>query len=319
MEQPNLHKLAEPRDLHVDAVLTNFSQQYKNEDYIADMVLPPVKVKKRSDVWFVYDKDQRFTLPDMKIGAKSKVGETDLKMSANGNYSVLDYGLEEFVSQAEIDNADNPLDPQRDATDLIMGLLLLAREKRCADLVFAAGTYGSQTSTPTNKWTHLTNGTPLTDIMTALDVPFLRPNIMVFGADSWRAFRSHPQIVDAVKGATRLQGAKGGIASREDVAALFEVDQVLVGRSKLNSAKPGQAASYARLWTDNCALLRVEKSTTPRSVTFGCSLTETEPTAMVRRDDARGIKGGIAVRVVHNMDEKIKAADLGYLYTDTNA
>ncbi len=318
MEQPHLSKLAEPRDLHVDAVLTNFSQQYKNEDFIAEMVLPSVKVAKRSDVWFKYDKDQRFTLPDMKIGPKSLLGEVDLKVTTD-NYSVSDFGLEEFVSQAEIDNADKPLDPQRDASDLIMELLMLAREKRCADLVFAAGTYGSQTATPTNKWTHLTNGTPLTDIMTALDVPFMRPNTLVFGADSWRAFRSHPQIVDAVKGATRLQGAKGGIASREDVASLFEVDTVLVGRSKYNSSKPGQSASYARLWADNCALLRVEKSITPRGITFGCSLTETQPTAMVRRDDARGIKGGISVRVVHNMAEKIKAADLGYLYTDTNA
>lgn len=318
MEQPILSKLSEPRDLHVDAVLTQFSQQYKNEDFIAGDVLPQVKVKKRSDVWFKYDKDQRFTVPDMAIGPKSKLGEVDLKMSTD-NYSVKDYGLEEFVSQAEIDNADNPLDPQRDASDLIMGLLMLAWEKRTADLVFAAGTYGSQTATPANKWTHLTNGTPLTDIMTALDIPFLRPNILVFGADSWRAFRSHPQIVDAVKGSTRLQSAKGGVASREDVASLFEVDEVLVGRSKYNSAKAGQTASYARLWVDNCALLRVEKTLTPRSVSFGCTLTETQPLAMVRRDDSRGIKGGISLRVVHNTDEKIKAADLGYLYTDTNA
>jgi hypothetical protein len=318
MEQPHLQKLAEPRDLHVDAVLTNFSQQYKNEDYICESVLPQVKVKKRSDVWFKYDKDQRFTLPEMKIDPKGKVGEADLKVSTD-NYSVKDYGLEEFVSQAEMDNADNPLDPQRDAVDLIMGLLMLAREKRCADLVFAAGSYGSQTSVPANKWTHLTNGTPLTDAMSALDIPFLRPNIAVFGADSWRAFRSHPQIVDAVKGATRLQGAKGGIASREDVAALFELDAVYVGRSRYNTAKLGQTASYTRLWVDNAAFLRIEKSLSPRSVSFGCSLSEMEPTAMVRRDDARGIKGGISVRVAHNMDEKIKAADLGYLYTDTNA
>lgn len=318
MEQPHLQKLAEPRDLHVDAVLTNYSQQYKNEAFIAEMVMPTLSVKKRSDVWFKYDKDQRFTLPDMKIGPKSRLGEVDLKVTTD-NYSVADYGLEEFVSQSEIDNADNPLNPQQDAADFIMELLMLAKEKRVADVAFAAATYGSQTATPANKWTHLTNGTPLTDIMTALDIPFMRPNTLVFGADSWRAFRSHPQIVDAVKGATRLQGAKGGIASREDVASLFEVDMVLVGRSKYNTAKPGQTASYSRLWVDNCALLHVAKSLTPRGITFASCIEETRPTALVRRDDSRGPKGGIAVRVIHNSAEKVKAADLGYLYTDTNA
>lgn len=321
MEQPILAKLAEPKDLHVDAVLTQYSQQYRNEELIAGMVMPVVKVNKRSDVWFKYDKDQRFTLPELRVGPKSHVGELDLKVSTD-NYSVIDYGIEEFVSQAEIDNADNPLDPQRDANDLNMELLMLAWEKRVADLAFALGTYPTGHKVTLGggvKWTDKTNGKPLDDVMTGLDVPFLRPNIMVFGADSWRAFRQHPQIVDAVKGATRQQGAKGGIASREDVAALFEVERVIVGRSRLNSAKPGQTATYVRLWGDSCSLLHVKPSLTPRSVTFGCTLSETLPTVMVRRDDSRGIKGGIAVRTVHNSTEKVKASDLGYLIDDTNA
>lgn len=319
MKQPFLHNLAEPKDLHVNAVLTNFSQQYQNEELIGNMVLPTIKVKKRSDDWFVYNKDQRFTVPELRIGPKDHVGEIGLKLDPNDTYKVIDYGLEEFVSQAEMDNADTPLDPQRDANDLNLQIVALAQEKRIADLVFAGATYGSQTAVPANKWTDKTNGKPLDDVMTALDIPFMRPNILVFGADSWRSFRQHPQIVDAVKGATRVQGAKGGIASREDVASLFEVQKILVGRGRLNSSKAGQTATYVRLWGDNLALLHIKPSLTPRTVTFGCVLSETQMMTLTRRDDTRGPKGGVAVRTIHNSAEKIKAADLGYLYTATNA
>jgi hypothetical protein len=43
------------------------------------------------------------------------------------------------------------------------------------------------------------------------------------------------------------------------------------------------------------------------------------PTVFVRRDDSRGIKGGISVKVVMNESLKVKASDLGYLISDTNA
>jgi hypothetical protein len=313
--------LAEPRDLHVDAVLTSYSQKYSHEAFIAEDVLPTAKVMKRSDVYFKYDKDQRFTVPNTILGPKSRAGEIDLKVSTD-NYSVEDHGLEEFVSQAEMDNADDPLDPQRDAVDLLMELLLLGHEKRVAELAFAAATYptgNKVTLTGTNQWTDTTNAKPVTDIMTGLDAAFLRPNVIIFGADSWRTFRTHPQVLDAVKGATRNQGAKGGIASREDVASLFEVEKVIVGRSRHNAAKPGQSASYARLWADNCAMLHLRPTPSPRSVSFGCNFAETLPTVFVRRDDSRGIKGGISVKVVMNESLKVKASDLGYLISDTNA
>ncbi len=313
--------LAEPSGLHVDAVLTNYSQQYKHEPLIGGEVMPFVPVMKRSDKYAKYDKDQRFTVPNTAIGPKSKAGELDLKVSFD-NYSVKDYGLEEFVSQAEIDNADNPLDPARDALDLLMELLMLDHEKRVATAAFTAANYpagNKVTLAGTDQWTDTTNADPLDDIMTGLDATFMRPNIMVFGADSWRSFRQHPKIVDAVKGATRQQGAQGGIASREDVAALFEVERVLVGRSRENTAAEGQTATFGRLWGDSCALLHVRRNLSPRSITWGCTFQELRPTVTRRRDDSRGVKGGEVIKVAMNSDEKIKASDLGYLISDTNA
>ncbi len=45
-----------PNALHRDAVLTNMSVKYRNEAMIWPFILPIVKVGKRSDMFFVYNK-----------------------------------------------------------------------------------------------------------------------------------------------------------------------------------------------------------------------------------------------------------------------
>ena len=44
--------------IHIDQALTDFSQATINEmdTYVADQMMPMIPVKKRSDKWFVYDK-----------------------------------------------------------------------------------------------------------------------------------------------------------------------------------------------------------------------------------------------------------------------
>jgi hypothetical protein len=132
--------MPEPSQLHKDAVLTEFSMQYRNEAFIWRQVMPEVKVKKRSDVFYVYGKDERFRIPSDAIGPKSEANEVDWTVDED-NYSVKDHALADFVSNAEKDNADNPLDPVNDANDFVNGLLDLAQEKRVADIAFAAANY----------------------------------------------------------------------------------------------------------------------------------------------------------------------------------
>lgn len=313
--------MPEATDVHVDAVLTRYSQQYKNMPFIAGEALPTLKLVKRSDVWFVYDKDERFTRRDSKSGPRSKGNEIDFNVTTE-NYSVTDYELRDFVSNTEKENQDQPLDVRRDAADLVMELLMLDQEFRTATLLQTDATYPAAnrvTLAGTDQWTDKTNSTPVDDILLGLDVAFMRPNTVIFGADSWRSFRVHPQVLDAVKGSNRHQTAGGGIAMREDVAALFEVDKVLVGRSRYNVAKRGQVASYSRLWLDNCLLLHLNPQLSPRSITFGCTISNKLPLTRSWDMPGRGSSGGEMISTSLTSDEKIKAPDLGYFIKDTNA
>jgi len=317
--------MPEPKDLYLDSTLTNMSVQYRNEEYIWPMVMPVVRVGKCSGKYFKYDKGQRFRVPDDAIGSKSLPNEVDLKVS-NDNYSVEGHSLSDWVSQEEMDNADTPLQPLSDANDLINDLLDLAQEKRVADIVFAAATYPTGNKVQlsgTDQWSDHANSDPIDDILAGLDAAFLRPNTMVFGNDVWTKFRSHPKIVDAVKASTRSQGAQGGIAQESEIAALFRVERVLVGAGRVNTAKEGQADSFSRIWGKHCSLLHVKNNPGIRTVQFGATFSHYTG-GMIRKtfrtfDGKRGESGAEYVKTAWNSDEKVVAADVGYLIEDAIA
>ncbi|HBE45735.1 MAG TPA: hypothetical protein DDW17_09940 [Deltaproteobacteria bacterium] len=305
--------MPEPKDLHVDAILTNLSVKYRNDAMLWPLLMPLVKVNKRSDKFTVYTKTDSFKLVDDKIGPKSLPNEVDWGTSTD-NYSVKDHALGDWLPQESIDNADNPLQPDIDTNDFLNLMLDIAQEKRVVDIVFNANSYpsGNKTQlTSTAQWGGSADN-PINDILTAIEACFVRANTLVFGADAWKKFRQLPEILDAVKTTTRYQGSPGGLATAPEVAALFEVDQVLVGRARYITSKEGQTPAYARLWGKHCAALYVEKNPGIRSITFGATFCEMLRQTQRDFDQKRGVKGAHYIKVAWNSDEKVIASDLGY-------
>lgn len=312
--------MPEPQNLHIDGALTNFSLQYRNEAFIWPEVMPSVKVNHRSDKYFVYGKDQRFRIPDDKIGPKSMANEIELEVSED-NYSVTDHSLSGWVTKAEEDNADAPLSPQLDVTQFVAERLHLAQEKRVADKVFNSANYPTANKVAlsgASQWGGASQD-PLNDILTGLDTAFMRPNVIVFGAEAWKVFRTSAKVLDAVKSGSRVQAAAGGMATAPEVANLFEVDKIIIGRARYTASKQGQTATYSRLWGKHCALLYVAKEPTVRSVTFGLTFAEMSFSTMKSFDDKRGIKGATYIKTAWNSDEKIVASDVGYFIQDAVA
>ena len=312
--------MPEPKELHKDAVLTNLSILYKNEAMIWPLVMPLIKVVKRSDLYFKYTKEDSFKLVDDKLGPKALPNEVDWGV-ADDSYAVKDHGLGDWLPQEAIDNADNPLQPEVDTNDFLNRLLDIAQEKRVADIIFAAASY------PTGNKTQLSGEArfggnaddPIGDILTAIEACFMRANTLVFGADVWKVFRKLPEILDAVKSTTRYQGSPGGLATASEVAALFEVDQIVIGRARYNTAKEGQPATYARLWGKHCAALYVEKNPGVKSITFAGTLYESARATTRSFSSRRGISGAHYFKVAWNSDEKVIASDVGYFIEDAVA
>jgi len=150
-------------------------------------------------------------------------------------------------------------------------------------------------------------------INTGLDAPLMRPNQIVFGQQTWTTVRSHPKMVQAVKGTAQT----GGMASRQQVAELFEVDEIVVGSSRANTAARGQAMSLARLWGKHCSLLYkapvelLEAGDTP---TFGSTFQWGDRVAGQWEDRNMGMRGGMACRVGESVKEVVVASQAGYFF-----
>ena len=309
--------MPEPRTLHKDSILTGMSVKYRNEAMIWPSLMPVVKVGKRSDAYYIYNKADSYTLPDDKLGPKSLPNEVDWGVSTD-NYSVADHGLGDWIPQEEIDNADNPLQPEVDTNDNLNLQLDIAQERRVSNIVFAAGSYPTGNKVQlsgTAQWGQSADN-PIKDVLTAIETCFMRANTVVMGADAWLVYRALPEVLDAVKGSSRYQGSPGGLATVDEVRGLFEVDNWIVGRSRYNTAKEGQAPTYARLWGKHCAALYVEGKPGIRTVTFGVTFAETLRSTMRDFDAKRGVKGAHFIKVAWNSCEKVVASDVGYFIQD---
>ena len=305
-----------PDNLHVDTVLSNLSLRYMNESMIADLVLPVVKVNKRSDKYVVYEKGQSYRLIDSSVGPKAQPNEVDWEVGTQ-NYSVNDYALAEYLPIESVDNADTPIEPRMDTNDFLNEWLALDREVRVAKIVFAAANYDTANkvdhSGDTEYQWNIDSGNPVEEVLASVEGCFVRANTLVFGQAAWQAFRTHKKVLDAVKSSNRHQAAGGGLATAPEVAALFEVDNVYVGRARYISSKRGQANVYARVWGKAMAALHIKKNPGVRSITFGVSFCEMMKQTQTMFDAKRGAKGAEYIKVGYNMDERLVAKDLGFL------
>lgn len=312
--------MPEPKDLHLDTRLSRLSVQYRNERLLWRQIMPVVPVMKRSDKYVVYSKADTYRIADDALGPKGLPNEISWSFS-DDNYSVKDHGLADWVAQAEIDNADSPIRPLMDTNENLNRALDLAQEERVAQLVFRAATYPTGNKVQlngTSQWSKADDD-PIKNVQDAIEGCFVRANTLIFGHDAWLVFRRLPEILDAVKSSTRQQGTPGGFASLSEIATLFEVDRVLVGRARKNTANPGQTASYGRIWGKHMVAMHVQEGVQTKSVAFGKTFVEKDRRTFRMFDGKPGVEGAHYIKVTWNSDEKVVASDLGYMIEDAVA
>jgi hypothetical protein len=310
--------MPEPQQLHIDVGLTNLSVKYRNDELIWKEVMPIVKVGKRSDKFWVYNKVDSYTIADDTIGPKSLPNEYDWGATASP-FLCTDRALSTWVPQEDIENADAPLQPMVDANDFLNLALDLAQESRVANTVFNSNNYASSNVlalSGTSQWDQ-NAGNPIENILGAIEACFYRANTVVMGADLWAVFRQLPAILDAVKSPSRYQDTPGGVATVEEMKGLFDVKNWLVGRARYNTQGYGLSAQYARLWgSAYCAVLFVNPKPGIKTITYGVTFSETLRQTFSVFDGKRGIKGAHFLKVAWNQCEQIIAPDVGYLFTN---
>lgn len=299
--------------------LTAIALAYSNRSMIADEVLPRLAVGKQEFKYLKHDVAEGFTIPDTKVGRRSSPGQVEFSATELADFT-QDYGLDDVIPQNDLDNAPPNYDPLGKSTAFLTNLILLDREVRVANVVFANATYPAAnrvTLSGTSQWSDYTNSDPIAAIMNALDGTLIRPNVAIFGRATFSKLRMHPKVVQAVNSTN--QGA--GVVSRQQIADLLELEEVVVGEGFVNTAKKGQTAAYARAWGKHASFLfRDRTALVGKGVTFGFTAQfggRTAASWSVKEN--AGLKGGIKVRTGESVKEVISANDLGYFFENAVA
>lgn len=301
--------------------LTAITLAYRNNNLVADSVLPRIPVDSPVFKWSQYGLGDAFTVPDTRVGRKGDVNEIDWT-ATESTAQTNDYGLEDAIPYYDIMAAQAamktqgvyPIDPEARSTELLTDLVSLDREVRVSNLVLNTANYpaaNKRTLSGATQW-NTTTSTPIADITAARDSLIMRPNKMVMGRSVFTALASNPTIVKAYNGTT----GDTGIVPRQFIANLFELDEVIVGEGWVNIAKKGQATSLSRVWGKSALLFYQSPvvSSPQGIITFGYTAEWGQRLAgVIEQDSDIGLRGGTRVRVGESVKEIIAATNVAYL------
>ena len=298
------------RPFPVDQRMTAIALAFRNPDValIADSVLPRTPVDAEFK-WLEYDLAQGFTLPDSKVGRKSRPNEVEFT-STEKNDKVEDHGFDDLVPNEDINDDNQGVDPLGTASGYLSGLLDLAREVRVAGLVFDGSNHTNKVTLASGSRWDDDDIDPVPGISDGLDTPIMRPNIGIFGQTTWTKLRRNPFLVKAIKG----QLASGQV-SRQEFAEYFELQEVFVGSGFVNTAKKGQAAAMSRVWGKHAAFIYRDRTAGPQAgVTYGFTGVKGNKIAGQIPEPTIGLEGSVRARVGERLKEVVCAKDLSYFF-----
>jgi len=244
-----------PGDVHVNQPLTNISiaflQQARN--FIADRVFPNIPVQMQSDRYYTYDRGF-FNRDEMEVRAENaESAGSGFEVDNTPNYFAPVYAYHHDISDQRRANADSVLRPDREATELVSHKALIKREKLWVSKYFADSIWtfdydGVASSPSTNEvlqWSD-DNSTPIEDVTAAktdvLGITGFEPNKLVLGQEVFDALKNHPDIVDRVKYGQTV--GSPAMITVNALAALFEVDEILIMKAIENTAAEGATNAH---------------------------------------------------------------------------
>lgn len=297
------------QDVVVDPALSNVSIRYTNDTFIADLVLPTIKVSKQTGKYYVYDKSN-LRLDKTNRAAGSPANEIDFGVAPTGSFSCDDHALKGFVADEIQDQADAALNPLIDETETVTEKLLIDREVSAAALLTSTANMTQNTTlSGTSQWSDYSNSDPIGDIRTARTLihanTFKKPNTLILGKQVFDMLCDHPAIIERVK------YSQLGVVTEELMARVFQVEKIIVGEAGQNTANEGQTDVLAYIWGKNAIVAYISPVVRIKMLTLGATFTYGTREVKRWRDEDRE---GTYVRIgKDNYVQKLIAAACGYL------
>jgi len=245
-------------EVHVDTALGNLAREFMFPGLIADVIAPRVKVKKDSDIYWTFGREEI----RMKLDGEgdltapgSPAPDFDWKPSGRETYTAFKRAFVDKVLDETIRNADSPIAPVSRTIEKLTRHLLLHRERRVAKL-FTTGV--ASTSTPAIKW----------DIATA----DIEDDVRAAKESFKLSAGGYPNTIvmsSSVAGLVRLYLKAASEISFKEKATIDKIPdelwgmKVVVSEAMMNTAGEGIAEVITDIWPDTVTLAYINPSKNP--------------------------------------------------------
>ena len=253
-------------DVHVNALMTNVSIGYINDNYIADKVFPIVPVNKQSDYISSFDKEYWFRDEMGERAPGTLARESGWSLTNTATYFCISYALRKIIPDEIRANADDVFHLDKEAVLYLTDKAFMRRERDFATTVNASGSW-TTTGTISAKWSDFANSDPIDNVMTTKrtinDLIGREPNTIVAGKIVRDRLLRHPDCLDLIKYTQR------GIVNEQLLAVLLGVKNFYTMTGVYETADEGADSSMSALWDDDMVLLYVADSPSLMSPSAG--------------------------------------------------
>lgn len=279
--------------------------------YIAGDILPILNVGKEAATISVTMR-KNLIIPETKHANGAAYNRVELYMDDMA-YACVDHGLEGQVTDRDRAKYANDFDAELEKTAGIKIKMLLAREKRIKDMIFNTTTWDSSdsdlyTNNSGNPWDDATKdiigqvGAAKEKVRLNTGVP---ANALIIGEATLQNILKNDDLIARFPGVAVITEA----VIRSSMAAVFGLQDLLVGQAAYNSADEGQDASMSDMWGDDYAMVAALGSeglpmTEPqlgRTILWQDYIADIEYVESYREEQTKSD----IIRVEHSVDEKV--------------
>lgn len=241
--------------VHVNRPLTNISVAFMQNpnNFVWDKVFPMIPVDKKSDVYFTYPLEQWYADDAQKRRAGTESAGSGYPMSTD-SYSCEKYSFHKDIDDDTRNNADSPIDLDRDATEFITQTLMQRQENQWVTDFFTTSVWGTDL-TPTNLWSDFTTSDPVDDIDTGKETILkntgFEANTLVLGYRVYRKLMRHPDFRDQIK-YTTPDNVNAAL-----LAKILDIPRVVIAKSVKRTSLEGETSAFDFIHGKHALLLHV--------------------------------------------------------------
>ena len=278
--------------------------------FIGLEVMPIFTVIEQSSQFPVIPKEALLKIQDTRRAMRGGYNRSDYEFE-EGYYVTRENGWEEPVDDRERNLYRNKFDCDVVAVERATNHILRGQEQRIANKVFNESNLTAHAVA--NEWDDTANATPIDDVNAGKkairSACGMLPNALIISYSTFLNLKRCDQVVELLK--YTFLGIDINRMTAQQLAAVMDVERVLVGGAVHDSANKGQEAFISDLWSNEYAMLtRVSNSRDITEPCIGRTFLWTEESAdnVVTEEYREESRRSDIFRVRHDTDERLIAS-----------